>query len=244
MPPSIFLSFFQRHYSKSILEKFYKQLTPEQLSSIRVVTGDGAKWITECVNEYTPDCARCVDSLHVVEWAMTALDEIRKDIWHDAYSEYKQVKKDNPRGKGRPKKDGPELAIVKTAKADEIKGSAYALGKAPEHLTEKQQLRLLLKLTNAEEAKSERKRWLWKASHSRIPAFKELYQKISRHKTHTLNTIHYGMSNARIEATNNKIKLIIRKAYGFRNIQNMLDMVYLVCSDIRIPLPNRKLNAA
>ena len=152
------------------------------------------------------------------------------------------------------------------AKADEIKGSAYALGKAPEHLTEKQQLRvsliasqtprlyraylfkeqlrLLLKLTNAEEAKSELNRWLWKASHSRIPAFKELYQKIKRHKTHILNTIRYGMSNARIEATNNKIKLIIRKAYEFRNIQNMLDMVYLVCSDIRIPLPNRKLTAA
>lgn len=73
--------------------EFYKQLTPEQLSSIKVVTGDGAKWITECVNEYTPDCARCVDSFHVIEWAMTALDEVRKDIWHDAYSEYKQVKK-------------------------------------------------------------------------------------------------------------------------------------------------------
>lgn len=208
-----------------------------------------------------------VDPFHVVEWAMEALDEVRKDIWHDAYSEYKQVKKDNPRDKGRPKKDDPELAIVKAAKAkaDEIKGSAYALGKAPEHLTEKQQLRvsliasqnpllyrayllkeqlrLLLKLTNAEEAKSELKRWLRKARHSRIPAFKELYQKIKRHKTHILNTIRYGMSNARIEATNNKIKLIIRKAYGFRNIQNILDMVYLVCSDIRIPLPNRKLNA-
>ena len=108
----------------------------------------------------------------------------------------------------------------------------------------KEQLRLLLKLTNVDEAEDELKRWLWKASHSRIPAFKELYQKIRRHKTHILNTIRYGMSNARIEATNNKIKLIIRKAYGFRNIQNMLDMVYLVCSDIRIPLPNRKLNAA
>lgn len=32
------------------------------------------------------------------------------------------------------------------------------------------------------------------------------------------------------------------KAYGFRNIQNMMDMVCLVCSDIRIPLPNRKSN--
>lgn len=39
---------------------------------------------------------------------------------------------------------------------------------------------------------------------------------------------------------NHKIKLIIRKVYGFRNIQNMMDMVYLVCSDIRVPLPNRK----
>lgn len=76
---------------------------------------------------------------------------------------------------------------------------------------------MLLKLTDVDEAEAELKRWLWKASHSRIPAFKELYQ---------------------------KIKLIIRKAYGFRNIQNMLDMVYLVCSDIRIPFPNRKLNAA
>ena len=91
-------------HGKSVLEKFYKQLTPEQLSSIKVVTGDGAKWITECVNEYTPDCAHCVDSFHVIEWAMTALDEVRKDIWHDAYSEYKQVKTDNPCGKGRPKK--------------------------------------------------------------------------------------------------------------------------------------------
>ncbi|WP_130838478.1 transposase [Lachnoclostridium sp. Marseille-P6806] len=42
------------------------------------------------------------------------------------------------------------------------------------------------------------------------------------------------------KATNNKIKLIIRKAYGFRNMQNMMDMVYLVCSNIAIPLPNRK----
>ena len=104
----------------------------------------------------------------------------------------------------------------------------------------KESLRLLLKTTNVAQAKQELDHWLWWASHSRIPAFHDLYKKIKRHKEHILNTIRLGLSNARIEATNNKIKLIIRKAYGFRNIQNMLDMVYLVCSDIRIPLPNRK----
>lgn len=192
-------------HGKGVLTQFYKQLTPKQLSSIRVVTGDGAKWITECVNEFTPDCERCVDPFHVVEWAMEALDEVRREVWREAYSETVQLAKAHPRGKGRPKADDAEAAIIKAAKekAEEIK-----------------------------------------ASHSRIKAFKELYQKIKRHKEHILNTIRLGMSNARIEATNNKIKLIIRKAYGFRNIQNMLDMVYLVCSDLRVPLPNRKPKAA
>lgn len=251
-------------HGKSVLEKFYRQLTPEQLSTIKIVTGDGAKWITDCVNEFTPGCERCVDPFHVVEWAMDALDEVRRDIWNDAYDEYKKLKKENPRKPGRPKEDDPNTAIIKAAKAkaDAIKGSTYALGKAPEHLTEKQQyrvnmiasehkqlyrayqlkeqLRLLLKATDVIEAEAELKRWLWRASHSRIPAFKELYQKIKRNRNHILNAIRLGMSNARIEATNNKIKLIIRKAYGFRNIQNMLDMVYLVCSNLRIPLANRK----
>lgn len=150
-----------------------------------------------------------------------------------------QLAREHLRKKGRPRTDDAEAAIVKAAKAktDEIKNSEYALGKAPEHLTENQQakvamiaennkrlhhacrmkemLRLLLKLKDVDEAETELKRWrwLWWASHSRIKAFRELYQ---------------------------KIKLIIRKAYGFRNIQNMLDMVYLVCSDLRVPLPNRK----
>lgn len=253
-------------HGKSVLEKFYRCLTPEQLATIKVVTGDGAKWITECVNEFTPECERCVDPFHVVEWAMEALDEVRREVWREAYSEAQKLAKEHPQKPGRPKAGDTGVAIVAAARAraDEIKNSAYALGKAPEHLTEnqrlkvemiasnnprlyrayriKEKLRLLLKIKNVDAAEAELKRWLWWASHSRIPAMVELNKRIRRHKEHILNTIRLGISNARIEATNNKIKLIVRKAYGFRNIQNMLDMVYLVCSDLVIPLPNRKLN--
>ncbi|MGO5315128.1 transposase [Bilifractor sp. LCP21S3_A7] len=48
--------------------------------------GHGARWITDCVNEFTPECARCVDPFHVVEWVMDALDEVRKDRWRAAYA--------------------------------------------------------------------------------------------------------------------------------------------------------------
>ena len=255
-------------HGKAVLTKFYKQLTPKQLSSIKVVTGDGARWITECVNEFTPDCERCVDPFHVVQWAMEALDEVRREDWREIRSKVLQLEKGQPRKPGRPRLDSPcsqELSGARE-KAETIKHSAYVLGKAPEHLTEKQQLkldlvvaedprlyrayglkerlRLLLKITDPEEAERELKSWFWKASHSRIPAIYELNKKIRRHAGHILNAIRFGMSNARIEAINNKIKLVVRKAYGFRNIQNMLDMVYLVCSNLEIPLPNRKLKPA
>ncbi|WP_417042580.1 transposase, partial [Duodenibacillus massiliensis] len=40
------------------------------------------------------------------------------------------------------------------------------------------------------------------------------------------------------QAVNNNIKLIIRKAYGFRNVENLKAMVLLCCSNLVIPLPN------
>ncbi len=133
-------------HGKGVLTQFYKQLTPEQLSSIKVVTGDGAKWITECVNEFTPYCERCVAPFHVVQWAMDALDEVRREVWREACAEFTRLSKEHPRKNGRPKDGDPNTAILNAAKAkaDEIKNSAYALGKAPENLTENQQNRVAM----------------------------------------------------------------------------------------------------
>ena len=68
----------------------------------------------------------------------------------------------------------------------------------------------------------------------------ELQKKINRHMQSILNTIEYGLTNARIEAINNKIKLSIRMAYGFRNIDNMMAMIMLRRSDIKVQLPWEK----
>lgn len=54
-------------HGKSVLERFYRSLSAEQLASIRTVTGDGARWVTNCADGFTPGCERCVDPFHVVE---------------------------------------------------------------------------------------------------------------------------------------------------------------------------------
>ena len=79
--------------------------------------------------------------------------------------------------------------------------------------------------------------WIKWARHCRLPKFVELQKKINRHRKSILNTIKYHLSNARVEAINNKIKLSIRMAYGFRNIDNMLAMIMLRCSGIDVRLP-------
>lgn len=167
--------------------------------------------------------------------------------------------------RGRPRAgDGKAVAVREARKvAAGIKGSVFALGKAPENLTDgqrarlgmirsgdpklyrayrlKESLRLLPETTDADQDETDLKHWLWWASHSRIPASGELYAKIKRRKEHIPDTIRLGTGNARVEARNNKIKLIIRKAYGFRNIGNMMDMIYRYApaSTSRFPIGNQ-----
>ena len=152
-----------------------------------------------------------------------------------------------------------DTSIMIEVHATELKNSKMALGKAPSNLTPNQQakvewiaktdprlyrayklkeaLRLVFYNDTVEDAKEALDAWFKWARHCRIPAFVELQKKINRHKQSILNTIEYGLTNARIEAINNKIKLSIRMAYGFRNIDNMMAMIMLRCSDIKVQLP-------
>jgi len=248
-------------HGKSVFEAFFKELSPEQRSTIKFVSADGARWVDECIQKYVPEAVRCVDPFHVVEWAGEALDELRTEIWRTLRSEGAELAEQIDKCK-----DDAEKARLKARQkerqslAKSIKGSTYTLGKAPENLTPaqserlklvagsqprlyrayglKEELRQILKL-RPENARECLQRWYWKASHSRIEAFKDLARKIKRHFENILNSIVYGLSNARIEAVNNKIKLTIRRAYGFRNLKNMFSFVMLSCSKVQIPLPNR-----
>ena len=67
----------------------------------------------------------------------------------------------------------------------------------------------------------------------------ELQRKVKRHIDAIVATATHGLTNARVEAVNNKIKLIVKMAYGFRNIDNLFSMVMLKCSGLEMPLPGR-----
>ena len=118
-------------HGKAVFTEFFKALSKDQLASIKLISGDGAKWIQACMDDFCPDAKRCIDPFHVVQWAMEALDKVRSQAVKDAR---KSVSAPTKRKVGRPKKDAPKPDTT----AKDIKGSKFALGKAPENLTERQ----------------------------------------------------------------------------------------------------------
>ena len=241
-------------YGKEVLARFFEQLTQAQRASIRCVSADGARWIASCVEEYCPNAQRCVDPFHVVSWATDALDQVRRQAWSEAHRQVKNLPKRKP---GRPVK-GKTTPEKKQAKT--LKNLRYALLKNPENLSEnqrtqlqfltkanpklyrayllKENLRLALKAGPDEIAEALTK-WMAWAQRCRIPVFRDLRMKIKRHFSAIVAAAKFKFSNARSEATNNKIKLIIRTAFGFRNVDNLAAMVMLACSDLRPVLPGR-----
>ena len=223
-------------YGKEVLDLFFRQLTDEQRASIKAVTGDGAKWIDASVKEHLPNAERVLDSFHIVSWMTDTLDQVRQRLWN-------QDRRGND----------------KTA-TETMKGLKYAVLKNPGDLTERQsgaletlrdtdprgqlyrswQLRELLRTLPHQpvgQAEAELKRWIFRASHSRIPEVVELCRKIRRRRDDILGTIGPGYSNARLEAFNNKIKVTIRMAYGFRHADNLIAMIKLRCSGLPTHLP-------
>ena len=103
----------------------------------------------------------------------------------------------------------------------------------------KESLRTVFKYTH-DVAVDELYKWLSWSARCRIPEFVELGKKINRHKEAILSSIKNELSNARIEAVNNKIKVTIRMGYGFRNIDNLIALVRLKCGGFNVTLPGRK----
>jgi len=245
-------------HGKGVLTGFFEALSAEQRASIETVTGDGAGWITECVEEFCPAATRLLDPFHIVQWATNALDDVRRRIWNEAR---KAQGKEAGYRRGRPRKDEARPPDV----AARIKGSRYALLKNPEGLTASQQaklgmvaaqsselyrayvlkerLRLLLKM-DAGSAEAELGSWLSSACRCRIPELVGLSRKIRRHRKRIIDTVASGLSNARVEAINNKIKVTIRMGYGFRNIDNLIALIMLRCSKLSVMLPGRRPKAA
>ncbi|MFF0283686.1 transposase, partial [Rhodococcus aetherivorans] len=80
-------------------------------------------------------------------------------------------------------------------------------------------------------------RWCSWAQHCRIPQFVKLGRTIKAHLDGIFAAVTRGLTNGRHEGLNTKIRLVIRRAYGFHTAQNALALILLTCGPVALTLP-------
>jgi len=228
------------------LEAFFAALGADRAALITRVSADSADWIERVVALRCPNAVRCADPFHVVKWATDALDEVRRQAWNAA--------------RGGQNRSGSVRARVRRPKVHPLKKVRYALWKNPEDLTAKQQQQLewvakndprlhrayLLKeglrhvfALGGQDGIEALASWLWWASHCRIPAFVALARKVRKHRGTIEASLEHGLSNARTEGANTRIRLITRRAFGFRSPDALIALAMLSLGGHCPPLPGR-----
>jgi transposase len=223
-------------HDKDTLEGFFDALGGQRCAQIRLVSCDAAEWIGDVVRLRCTNATICLDAFHLVRWVTEALDEVRRETWNEA------------------RRAGMR------AHARDLKGARYALWKNPEDLTARQEAKLawvakvnrrlyrayLLKeqfraiiAIKGRRALKMLRAWLAWAARSRIPAFVELGRRIRKHLPGIEAALLHDLSNALVESTNTKLRLLTRVAYGFKEPEHLIALALLDRGGYCPPLPGR-----
>lgn len=101
----------------------------------------------------------------------------------------------------------------------------------------KEQLREALRETDPDLAADRLEVWIGWAATSGLEPFQKTAETISGYFHRIVNTIRYGLTNARIEAVNTTLRLVVRRAYGFHSAQAMIALAMLKLGGYRPELP-------
>jgi transposase len=217
------------------VEAFLDALGPERCARLELVSADMAAWIS------TPLAERCPHAALRGSLPRGAIGDrrarwIRRQVWNEA------------RRAGQ------------AAVARELKGARFALWKNPENLTRRQRAKLsAIQQTNrrlyrayllkeqlrevyrvpTEHAGALLDAWLAWARRSRLEPFVRLARTIAQQRPGIQAAIDHGLSNARVEAINTKIRLITRRAFGFHTPDALIALAMLTLGGLCPPLPGR-----
>ena len=222
---------------KQTVQCFFDLLGAERTARIEAVSTDLGAWVVRSVAEAAPRAVVCIDPFHVVQLASDALDTVRREVWNDA------------------RRSGD------TKQAGWLKGARYAVWKNPENLSERQvaklatiqqmntrlyrayllkeQLRAVFHQDTPDAAIMILNSWLAWASRSRLASFVKLARTIRQHRAGIEATLRLGLTNARIEAVNTTLRLVVRRAYGFHSAQALIALAMLTCGHLHPDLPGR-----
>jgi transposase len=208
-------------------------------SKLRAVSMDMGEGYAKSVREHAPQAVIAIDNYHVVQLATKALDEVRREHWNE-------LRAAGELGAAKQFKDARWSLLKNPAdltdhQADTLAALHAAGGKVPRAWAMKEMVRAIFAPGLTVDAVAELiDRLLARLSRSRLKPFIRLGRTIRKHREGILAARRLKLSNARAEALNNKVKLIVRRAYGFHSANAALALIHLTCGPVTLTLPHER----
>lgn len=198
--------------TEATLTGFFEALTPEQRNSIEAVAADMAAGFRNAVERACPDAALVYDFFHVVaKYGREVVDAVR----------ISEARKQDEAGRKLIKgsrylllKNAPNLlrsqrkSLRELLAANKNLSTVYVL---------KDQLKRIWEYRHPAWARKALDQWCALAHASGIPELATFARNLCRHEKGIVNHCRYPIHTGRLEGINNKIKVIKRQAYGFRD---------------------------
>jgi len=178
------------------------------------------------LKEHFPNAEIHFDRFHVKKLLNTAMDEVRK-IERKEHDELKGHKYTFLKNK-------KNLSDKKHSQLSELitlfptLGEAYRLKELFDDVWE---------MTSEQEASDFIDFWISEVEKSKIPPFIKFTKTLKLHRSGIVNFVKEKINNGVLEGINNKIQLAKRRARGFRNLDNFINMIYFLCSKLNFKLP-------
>jgi len=223
--------------AKPPADQHAEQPVGERAAKLTAVSMDMTGGYAKSVREHAPQATIVIDNYHVVQLATKALDEVRREHWNelrragngDAAKAFKDARWSllkNP--EDLTDQQAATLAAFHTAG-----------GKVPRAWTLKEMTRAIfapdLTVAAVEQLID---RLLSRLSRSRLDPFVRVGRTIRKHREGILAARRLNLSNARAESLNNKVKLLVRRAYGFHSAHAALALILLACGPVTLTLPH------
>ena len=180
-------------------------------------------FISGCM-KYLPDAAITFDKFHVIKEINNAMDELRK-LERKGNDMLKNHKYTFLKNKLSTKKQEEKTLLMDMYPK---LGEAYRL---------KELFRDFWDIEDKEEAEGYLAFWCDITQESGIFPFQKAVNTIKAHWKGIINYIESKINNGILEGINSKIQLAKKRARGYRNIQNFINMIYFIAGKLKFDYP-------
>lgn len=215
---------------RETLDEFFKMIGPEICSRIECISMDMWRPFQSSCRKWIPDAdAKTVlDRFHIEKHLGEAVDMVRKQEQREL------MKQGDDRLKGskwdwmtrRENMDEKRLArFDDLRKSDLNTARAWAM---------RENFRRLWSYKNKAYATKHFDRWHTWVTRSSLVPMQRVGKRLKTHLNRILTFLKFRVTNAKAEGINNKIQTINKKAYGFRNTNRLINMIYFHCSGLNL----------